>query len=171
MRLSVRLLGPLLAVGLLVAAPAEAKLGDKIEAFQGSKLIQGDQLFHFEGRVGARYRFSGARRCRFGQGLLAVDVDNQRIVQQVLVLPLPTNGREERTIREVAQLFIEDAGLQLPAKERQAVMASFIEAMLSGKRVERELGQQYNLRITCQPQLASIMMAIGLKPGAVGQQP
>jgi hypothetical protein len=167
MGLPVRLLGPILAVGMLLAAPAEAKLGDKIEAFQGSKLIQGDQLFHFEGRVGARYRFTGASRCRFGQGLLAVDVDHQRIVQQIVVLPLPTNGREERTIREVAQLFLQDAGLKLPDAERQAVMEAFVSCMLNGKRVERDLGKDYHLRIACQPQLASIMMAVGLKPEAI----
>jgi hypothetical protein len=167
MGLPVRYLGPILAVGMLLAAPAEAKLGDKIEAFQGSKLIQGDELFHFEGRVGARYRFTGARHCRFGQGLLAVDVDHQRIVQQIVVLPLPNNGREERTIREVAQLFLQDAGLKLPDAERRAVMESFVSCMLSGKRIERDLGKDYHLRIACQPQLASIMMAVGLKPEAI----
>ena len=152
------------ACTLLAAPPAEARLGDKIEAFQHSKLIQGDQLFHFEARVGARYRFVGARRCRFGQGLLAVDVDNQRIVQQILVLPLPTNGREERTVREVAGLFIDDLGLHVTDKERQGVMDAFLEAMNSGKRIERPLGQRYELRVICQPQLASIMMVVGLKP-------
>lgn len=163
MGLPVRPLLVAAAIALALPAPAEAKLGDSIERFSQSKLLQGDRLFRFEGRVGARYRFTGARHCAFGQGILAVDVDNQRIVQQILVLPLPANRREESAIREVAGLFIDDLGLDLPPKELRGVMDAFNEGLQGAKLIERPVGK-YELRVMCQPQLGSVMMRVALKP-------
>lgn len=147
----------------LVASPAEAKLGDPIAAFTRSKLIQGDTLFHFEGRFGARYRFAGARHCRFGQGLLAVDVDDQRIVQQTLVMPLPTTSAEETTLREVVTMFVDDLGLEMTDRERRQMMDAFSDTLLGGKKVQQPVGKDYELRIVCQPALRTILMSVGPK--------
>ena len=168
MGLPVRSLFVCAVSALLLAPPAEAKLGAPIATFTRSKLIQGDTLFHFEGRFGARYRFAGARRCRFGQGMLAVDVDNQRIVQQIIILPLPTSAAEERTLGEVMTLFIDDLGLQVTDRERRGVMDAFMDTLLSAKQIERPLGKDYQLKVSCQPQLRTIMMVVALK--GVGAQ-
>jgi hypothetical protein len=170
MGLPVRFFAAIAASTLLLATPAEAKLGEPIATFTRSKLIQGDSLFHFEGRFGARYRFAGARRCRFGQGMLAVDVDNNRIVQQIVILPLPTTSAEEKTIREVAAMFIDDLGLDVTDKERARVMDAFLDTLLSGKKVEQPVGTAYDMRVYCQPQLRTIMMVVALK-GEEGKQP
>jgi hypothetical protein len=147
----------------LCASPAEAKLDAPIATFTRSKLIQGDSLFHFEGRFGARYRFAGARHCRFGQGLLAVDVDDQRIVQQTLVMPLPTTTAEEKTLREVVALFVDDLGLDVTDRERAQLLDAFSDTLLGGKKVNQPLGKTYELRIVAQPQLRTILLAVGLK--------
>jgi hypothetical protein len=155
-----------IALALLVpalASPAEAKLGAPIASFTGSKLIQGDRLFHFEGRTGARYRFTGARRCKFGQGMLVVDVINQHIVQQVVVLPLPTTGKEEDVIREVAGMFVDDLALDVSDKEKAEVLDAFVDVMLNAKPISRPVGKHYELRVSCQPRLNTVMMAVGLK--------
>ena len=154
----------LLSAGLVAAPPAEARWGAPIERFERSALIAGDRLFRYEGRVGARYRFSGARRCTFGNGLLAVDVEHQRIVQMTLVLPLPQTPREEVTLRGVVNLFVAELGLDLPPEEVASVRSAFLETLKTARRIERPLGKGYELRTYCQPQLGSIMMVVGLKP-------
>src|SRR5690242_5846956 len=105
MGLPVRPLLVAAAIALALPAPAEAKLGDSIERFSQSKLLQGDRLFRFEGRVGARYRFTGARHCAFGQGILAVDVDTSASCSRSWSCPCrPTAARKPPSARWPASL-------------------------------------------------------------------
>jgi hypothetical protein len=152
------MLACLAAPGLL-AAPAEAKLNGTIPEYAHSKLLS-DTLFRYEGRIGARYRFGGARHCRFGQGVLAVDVQDTRIVQQIMVLPLPTSSREERMLQEVARLFIEDAGLD--ADQGKAALAAFEDAYTTGHATEKTLGE-VELHTQCDPTHNALMIALSVK--------
>ena len=58
------------AIALGMASPAEARLGESFLRFKTSALIQGETLFRYEGRIGARFKFGPAPRCQFGTGLL-----------------------------------------------------------------------------------------------------
>jgi hypothetical protein len=150
----------------LLASPAQAKLDETILEFQRSPLIKGDRLFKFDGRIGARYRFSGATRCKFGNGLMFIDTEDGRIVQQTIVLPLPNTPRERQTIEAVAKLFLEDTGL---AKEyTDVVWANFQEGIMAGKSQQKTLGPlnplatHYDTNVYTNPSLHSIMIVVGL---------
>src|SRR4051812_29571030 len=82
----------------LWAPPAAALLGGDPYHVAHSPLMQGASYFRYEGRVGSRYYFGGATYCAFGNGLMAFDVINGKVVQQTLVLPVPNSVGEERRI-------------------------------------------------------------------------
>lgn len=154
-----------IALGLsaLVAPPAEARLGAKVEAIRQSGLVQGERMFAFEGRIGMRYRFAGGRHCLFGNGLLLLDTwDDGLVVQQTLVLPLPEGPGQERMLRHVAKLFVQEAGL--PAAHRAQVLDAFERTFKTAKREEKKLDDAYEFRTYCDPRLNGVMLVIGLTP-------
>lgn len=152
-------LAPLLA--LAIAAPADARLGEKIWTFKSSPLIQGDQLFRFEGVYGARYQFCGARDCLFGDGVLALDVWDDTIDQESLVLPLPTTGRDMALVDHVAQLFVQEAGLDAP--DQAKAIAAFQDAYDNGVETDTTLARGVRLRSACAPDIDSVMLVLTAK--------
>lgn len=157
------------AVALGAAAPAEARLGESFLRFRNSALIQGETLFRYEGRVGARFKFGPAPRCRFGTGMLLLDTQDGIVVQQTIILPLPRTTRDQRQIDGLAVLFLEDAGLG--KKDVDEAMVAFRETYSTAKPVERALGpeKKLNLNTFTNPQLGHILLAVGIKPE--GQAP
>lgn len=150
-----------LAAMLATPLPAEARLGQSITTFRHSKLLDGDTLFRYEGVIGARYRFGGASRCRFGTGLLYIDTLNGTIVQQVLVLTVPSNRREERTLQDVARLFLEDAGLE--RRELRVGLDALEETLATAQAVHRVVRDDVEVNARLEPRLNSVMLIVGLK--------
>lgn len=156
-----------LTAALLAAAPAppaQARLEDPITAFKTSPLVKGDTLFKFDGRIGARYRFSGATHCSFGNGLLLVDTVDGVIVQETIVLPLPNNPRERQMMEAIMGLYIKDLGIE--KADGDSVMAAFEEGIQAGKSQEKKLGglvlHKYELNVFTNPSLHSILVMVGL---------
>lgn len=152
-----------------LAAPAEARLGESFLRFKSSALIQGETLFRYEGRVGARFKFGPAPRCQVGTGMLLLDTQDGIVVQQTIILPLPRTTRDQRKIDAIAILFLEDAGLG--KKEIEEAMTAFRDTYGTAKSVEKQLGpdKKLNLNTFTNPQLGHILLAIGIKPE--GQAP
>lgn len=146
------------------AAPAEARLGDSFIRFRGSALIAGDTLFRYEGRIGSRFRFGPAPRCRIGTALLMIDCVDGMIVQQTIILPLPHVTRDMVRMDEIATLFLEDAGLG--KVEMSEAIAAFRESYTTAKPIERTIGpdKRLNLNSFTSPQLAHVLLAVGIKP-------
>lgn len=160
MRLPSALLAVLVAT--LAATPAEARLGAPVEAIKHSSLVQGDRYFRFDGLVGSRYRFSGASRCVFGEGLLALDTWNNDVVQQTLVMRIPTTPYEEWMLKRIAGLFLQEAGLE--EKARQEAINALFHSYRTAKPVEKKLGKTVELHTYCNPDLNSLMLVVGLLP-------
>jgi hypothetical protein len=158
-----------LLAAITSAAPAEARLGESFLRFRQSALIQGDTLFRFEGRVGARFRFGPAPRCRVGSGMLLLDTQDGIVVQQTIILPLPRHSSDQRRIDGIAVMFLEDAGLG--KKEVEEAMTAFRDTYSTAKPVEKQLGpeKKLNLNTFTNPQLGHILLAVGIKPE--GQAP
>lgn len=144
------------------AAPAQARLGAPVEAIQHSALVQGDRYFRFDGLVGSRYRFSGASRCVFGTGILALDTWNHEVVQQTLVMRIPTTPYEEWMLKRIAGLFLDEAGLS--GKPRQEALDALFHSYRTAKPVEKKLGKTVELHTYCNPDLNSLMLVVGLVP-------
>lgn len=159
-------------VTLLVAGvqpPAEARLGESFLRFRSSALIQGEALFRYEGRIGARFKFGPAPRCQVGTAMLLLDTQDGIVVQQTIILPLPRGTRDQRKIDAIAVLFLEDAGLG--KKDVEEAMTAFRETYGTAKNVEKQFGpdKKLNLNTFTNPQLGHILLAVGLKPE--GQAP
>lgn len=166
-----RLLAALLAAAstLLVAPPAEARLGESFLRFKNSSLIRGDTLFRYEGRVGARFRFGPAPRCQVGTAMLLLDTQDGIVVQQTIILPLPRGTRDQRRIDGIAVMFLQDAGLGKADVEE--AMTAFRDTYATAKNVEKAFGpeKKLNLNTFTNPQLGHILLAVGIKPE--GQAP
>ncbi|MEB3222007.1 MAG: hypothetical protein VKS61_07995 [Candidatus Sericytochromatia bacterium] len=156
-----------LALTVLGAPPAEAALGDTYLRFEKSLLLQGDRLFRYEGRQGARFRFGPARGCTIGNPLLLVDVQDGLIVQQVLVLPLPRRERDMPRLEHVVGLFLQDAGLD--AEARRVAARTFTETCRSGKGTRKPLGPEarWMLDTVASPALGQVVLAVGFRPTAL----
>ena len=153
----------------LAAPPAEARLGESFLRFKGSALIQGDTLFRYEGRVGARFRFGPAPRCQVGTAMLLLDTQDGIVVQQTIILPLPRYTKDQRRVDAIATLFLEDAGLG--KKDVDEALAAFRETYSTAKNVEKAMGpeKKINLNTFTNLQLGHILLAVGIKPE--GQAP
>lgn len=153
-----------LAVWGAIAPPAHAQLEESITDFKRSELIKGDTLFKFDGRVGARYHFSGATHCMFGNGLFFLDTVDGYVVQEEIVLPLPGTPRERALIESVMQLFLKDVGLG--KDDNTKIWAAFEEGIQAGKTQEVPLGgffQKHQANVFSNPSLHSILVIVGLK--------
>jgi hypothetical protein len=141
------------------AQPAVAKLGDPIESTLKSPLLQGDRLFHFEGRYGSQYRFSGADACEFGQGLYVLDTDNGTVVRESLVMPLPASSRDEKILLKVAGMFLKEAGLDqdLGKQGQEALWHTY----QTSKSFDGAVGP-YWLRSVCDPSLDQLLLSVRL---------
>lgn len=154
----------------LVAFPpavAEARLGDSYLQFERSALLQGDALFRYEGRIGARFRFGPARSNTLGNPLLYVDTQDGLIVQQLLVLNFPRQKRDVRRAEQVLALFWQDVGLR-PADAELAWQA-WRETLGTGKAAQKAFGpdESWTLEIHVNTELARVLVAVGLKPTAL----
>lgn len=153
------------AVWLAAAPPAAAKLEEPITQFKTSALVKGDSMFKFDGRIGARYRFSGATHCIFGDGLLLLDTVDGVIVQETVVLPLPTTPRERQLMETIMKTYIDDTGLS--QDDGKVVMAAFEDGIQAGKSQQKDLGnplwRKYQLNVYTNPSLRSILVMVGLK--------
>lgn len=161
-------LGALLALAVL-AAPrvADARLGDSYLQFERSSLIQGDHLFRYEGRIGARFRFGPARSNTLGNPLLYVDTQDGRIVQQLLVLNFPRQKRELRRTEKLLSIFWRDVGLGLTDTTR--AWQVWRETLDTGKAAQKALGPDgsWSLDVHVSTELARVLVAVGYKPTAV----
>lgn len=151
-----------LALGVGAAEPAQARLGGTPDQLANSPLLEGDALFRFEGRVGSRYRFAGARNCRFGSGLFVADVWGRRIVQEILVLPRPVGPLEERRARDVVRRLFETAGIE--RHEWDGLYAAYDAAVHEAKRAERKIGRDLEVRVRCDAAFQNVMIALSRKP-------
>jgi hypothetical protein len=155
----------LLAIGLTLAPSASAALEQPITDFKRSDLLKGDALFKFDGRTGARYRFSPATHSRFGGGLLLVDTVDGIIVQETIVLPLPNSPRDRQMLEAMMKLYLKDTGLK--KDDAAAVLAAFEEGIQGGKSQEKVLGtlfgHKYQLNVFTNPGLRSILVMVGLQ--------
>ena len=156
-------LAGLTVLGGLAAGPAEARLGERVDAFRHSPLLD-EKYFEFDGVVGARYRFSGGKRCTFGDGMLALDTINGTVVQQVLVMPYPENRRAERKLQEVARMFLREAGLDEEA--RKVALETLVMTYQTAKPGDQKVGKekQFEVRTYCKPALRGIMLVVAMKP-------
>ena len=156
-----------LALWLFLAAPAAARLDDTMLDFKRSPLIKGDTLFKFDGRIGARYRFSGATHCEFGNGLLFLDTEDGTIVQETVVLPLPNNPRDRVRIERVVMMFLKDCDLE--KADLDTVYAAFQDGIQAGKSLKKDLGginplkRKYEMNVYTNPALRSILVEVALK--------
>jgi hypothetical protein len=152
---------------LSLAAPAAAKLDDTILSFKTSPLIKGDTLFKFDGRIGARYRFSGATRCIVGNALMYLDTEDGTIVCETIVLPLPNNPRERVRIEDVCKLFLKETGLE--KADTDQVWLAFVDGINAGKSLKQDLGglnplkRKYEFNVYTNPALRSILVQVALK--------
>lgn len=151
------------AFGALAPEPADARLGARVDAIKHSPLID-ERYFEFEGVVGARYLFSGGRRCKFGDGMVALDTINGTVVQQVLVMPYPETWRAERQVHEVAEMFLREAGLD--GESRKVAMEALVKTYQTAKPGEHKVGkdQAFEVRTYCKPALRGIMLVVSMKP-------
>jgi hypothetical protein len=151
----------------LGAQEAEARLGEVYTRFGSSLLLQGDGLFRFEGRQGARFRFGPARSCTLGNPLLLIDVQDGIIVQQVLVLPLPRRERDLPVLERVVAVFLQDAGLR--GEDRLVAVRTFAETCRTGKGARKPLGPEarWVLDTLANPALGQVVLAIGFRPTAL----
>ncbi|GEM_PF-6950895 len=142
--------------------PAWAELGNTFLQFRHSPLIAGNELFRFEGRTGARFRFGAASRCPFGTAVLYLDTVDGTVVQQTLLLPLPRDLRQARLVEHIAGLFLQDSGLGAANQEKalQALRACYE----GGRRTQTTLGERVLLLVACDPGAAHLMIVVGLKP-------
>ncbi|MDB5098326.1 MAG: hypothetical protein JWM80_2747 [Cyanobacteria bacterium RYN_339] len=157
----------ILVLWAALAAPAAAKLDDTVLTFKQSALIKGDTLFKYDGRVGARYRFSGATRCMFGNGLLYLDTQDGTIVQETVILPLPNHPRERARLEKVVQMFLKETGLE--KEDADQVYAAFEDGIQAGKSSKKDLGgfnplkRKYEYNVYCNPALRSVLVQVALK--------
>lgn len=150
-------------LGGIAVGPADARLGERVDAFKHSAL-NNEKYFEFEGVVGARYRFSGGKRCKFGDGLLALDTINGTVVQQVLVMPYPETYRMERQLHEVAGMFLREAGLD--EESRKVAIETLVKTYQTAKPGDQKVGKekQFEVRTYCKPALRGIMLVVAMKP-------
>jgi len=165
--------GLMLITTLLAPASAEARLGDRYTRFERSALIQGDDLFRYEGRVGARFRFGPARSNVLGNPLLYVDTQDGFIVQQILVLNFPRRKSDLRRAEKLLALFWQDVGLRSADTER--AWQGWRETLSTGKAAQKPLGPEdaWTLDVFVSTELARVLVAVGYKPTALepGAQP
>lgn len=159
-----------LAVGGVLLAPAgaaEARLGDAYAKFTRSRLLQGDRLFRFEGRLGARFRFGPARANTLGNPLLLIDVQDGIIVQEILILPLARRERDVPRLGRLVLLLAEDAGLD--AGEADATVRAFAETCRTAKPLRKPVGPMFGwmLDILASPELGQCVVALGYRPTAL----
>lgn len=156
--LGAALLGAALLLGLRAEA-AEAILGKAVTEFTHSPLLS-DACFRFEGRSGARYRFGPARMARFGPGLLALDVADGFVVQELLVLPLPLNRHMSRENLRVQKLFLSQGGF--PSKDMALAEATIQAALDRGLPQEAALGGRHRILVRVDLALKSYLTALQL---------
>jgi hypothetical protein len=152
-------------VGVTLSPPASAALEEPITDFKHSELIKGNALFKFDGRTGARYRFSAATHSKFGGGLLLIDTVDGIVVQETIVLPLPNGPRDRQMLEGMMKLYLKDTGLK--KDDSAAVLAAFEEGIQAGKSQEKVLGSlfghKYQLNVFTNPGLRSILIMVGLQ--------
>jgi hypothetical protein len=158
-----------MALGLLVALPepADARLGEVYTRFGRSELLQGDRLFRYEGRLGARFRFGPARGCSLGNPLMLIDVQDGIIVQQLLVLPLPRRERDAPALERLVVIFLQDAGLG--GDDLREAVRAFSQTSRTGKGTRKPLGPEgrFVLDTLANPSLGQIVLAVGFRPTAL----
>lgn len=147
--------------------PAQAHLGQSILDFDRSTLLS-DAGFRFEGRIGARYRFGPARFARFGNGLLALDVAEGIVVQELLLLPLPVTRDMERQQRRLRAQFLAQGGF--PPAHLAKAEATIQRAMERGLPQEAALGPRHRLLVRLDLALKSYLLALQVN-GPAGMAP
>jgi hypothetical protein len=150
-----------------LCAPAKGHLGQSILDFDRSSLLN-DAGFRFEGRVGARYRFGPARFARFGNGLLALDVAEGIVVQELLLLPLPITREMERQQKRLRAQYLAQGGF--PSAHLPKAEAAIQAAMDRGTAQEASLGPRHRILVRLDLALKSYLVALQVN-GPAGMAP